>query len=307
MFLLFSTLLLCVLCQVITADSYQNNLIPYEHNYYYPDYAFNYSSPVYSTRQKRIFDEDIDLGNINIVVLLLCFFFPISWRFSILEMSFRLSFTGLIPIDQLGTYIYLRMPFRFSLPSRAKSRSSYSGLSSGRSLEEEEGHDLPSRSELYHQLENYVSRWTVAFDWLTEKILTSDWLIGRMLTSDWLIEISLTSDWSRVTGVEDGHACILRAMCEISATPLHDDGLLGINIDHLLLSWCYKLPSCCVTSLDWSQTLTQQLCQQKQFYQCSGDAINFLLTGTFTAPDQSGVDPSYFEAQAEGQVTWWIF
>ena len=74
MFLLFSTLLLCVLCQVITADSYQNNLIPYEHNYYYPDYAFNYSSPVYSTRQKRIFDEDIDLGNINIVVLVLCFF-----------------------------------------------------------------------------------------------------------------------------------------------------------------------------------------------------------------------------------------
>ena len=236
------------------------------------------------------------------------FFFPISWRFSILEMSFRLSFTGLIPIDQLGTYIYLRMPFRFSLPSRAKSRSSYSGLSSGRSLEEEEGHDLPSRSELYHQLENYVSRWTVAFDWLTEKILTSDWLIAKMLTSDWLIEISLTSDWSRVTGVEDGHACILRAMCEISATPLHDDGLLGINIDHLLLSWCYNLPkNACVTSLDWAQTLTQQLCQQKQFYQCSGDAINFLLTGTFTAPDQSGVDPSYFEAQAEGQVTWWIF
>merc|ERR1712083_274081 len=31
---------------------------------------------------------------------------------------------------------------------------------------------------------------------------------------------------SQATGA-DGHACLLRAMCEASATPLHDEGLLG--------------------------------------------------------------------------------
>ena len=31
---------------------------------------------------------------------------------------------------------------------------------------------------------------------------------------------------NRITGA-DGHSCLLRAMCETSANPLHDDGLLG--------------------------------------------------------------------------------
>merc|ERR1719474_1561411 len=38
---------------------------------------------------------------------------------------------------------------------------------------------------------------------------------------------------SQVTGA-DGHACLLRAMCEASATPLHDEGLLGDAVNFLL-------------------------------------------------------------------------
>ena len=32
----------------------------------------------------------------------------------------------------------------------------------------------------------------------------------------------------------DGHACMLRAMCEASAAPLHSDGLLGDALNLLL-------------------------------------------------------------------------
>ena len=32
----------------------------------------------------------------------------------------------------------------------------------------------------------------------------------------------------------DGHACLLRAMCEASAYPLHDEGVLGDAINFLL-------------------------------------------------------------------------
>ena len=35
---------------------------------------------------------------------------------------------------------------------------------------------------------------------------------------------------AKMTG-SDGHACLLRAMCETSATPLHDDGLIGENAE----------------------------------------------------------------------------
>jgi len=38
---------------------------------------------------------------------------------------------------------------------------------------------------------------------------------------------------SQVTGA-DGHACLLRAMCEASAAPLHDEGLLGDAVNFLL-------------------------------------------------------------------------
>ena len=41
---------------------------------------------------------------------------------------------------------------------------------------------------------------------------------------------SLEGYVARMTG-SDGHACLLRAMCETSATPLHDDGLIGENVE----------------------------------------------------------------------------
>jgi len=37
----------------------------------------------------------------------------------------------------------------------------------------------------------------------------------------------------QITGA-DGHACLLRAMCEASAAPLHDEGLLGDAVNFLL-------------------------------------------------------------------------
>ena len=126
-----------------------------------------------------------------------------------------MRFSASIPIDDLGTGIYISIPFNFDFPtSTSKLAASYG---TGRSLTSNNHHIL-SRSSLYKQLESYVSR---------------------------------------ITGVDDGHACVLRAMCETSANPLHDDGLIG-------------------------------------------DAINFLLTGSYSAP--AAEDSSYFEAQAKGQV-----
>ena len=55
-----------------------------------------------------------------------------------------------------------------------------------------------------------------------------------------------------------GRECLLRAVCETSATPLHSDGLLG-------------------------------------------DAINFLLSGSYEATTSH--DREYSEAQAQGQVS----
>ena len=34
----------------------------------------------------------------------------------------------------------------------------------------------------------------------------------------------------------DGHQCLLRAMCEASSTPLHDEGILGDAVTFLLTS-----------------------------------------------------------------------
>ena len=41
---------------------------------------------------------------------------------------------------------------------------------------------------------------------------------------------------SQVTGA-DGHACLLRAMCEASSTPLHDEGILGDAVNFLLTAY----------------------------------------------------------------------
>ena len=79
---------------------------------------------------------------------------------------------------------------------------------------------------------------------------------------------------NRITGA-DGHSCLLRAMCETSATPLHDDGILG-------------------------KMMSEDMNLSSQMF--PGDAINFLMTGSFSVADSLSSDKSYFEAQAKGQV-----
>ena len=89
------------------------------------------------------------------------------------------------------------MPFGFSLPSTAATKSDYG---SGRSLTG----GGPSRVKMYKHLENYVAQMTGS----------------------------------------DGHTCLLRAMCETSATPLHDDGLIGLFLNLTLHdSVKYYLPT----------------------------------------------------------------
>ena len=62
MFIILPLVLFLSLSKIISSSTiYDNSLSNSIDNYYYPDYVFNYSSPVYSTRQKRIFDEEIDL------------------------------------------------------------------------------------------------------------------------------------------------------------------------------------------------------------------------------------------------------
>ena len=75
---------------------------------------------------------------------------------------------------------------------------------------------------------------------------------------------------------KDGHSCLLRAMCEASANPQHDDGILG-------------KPGTPVSVGVICDTL--------------GDLTNFLLTGSYSAPDQNSEEGRpYLEAQAVGQV-----
>ena len=80
----------------------------------------------------------------------------------------------------------------------------------------------------------------------------------------------------------DGHSCLLRAMCEVSANPGHDDGLMGKEDkrgDVLTRGTIPLLP---------------------------GDITNFLLTGSYSAADQSSEEGRpYLRAQAEGQVRLW--
>ena len=97
-----------------------------------------------------------------------------------MSVSFDLS----IPLTDLGSAVYVYVPFSFSFPtSSATDKSNYG---TGRSL----NGAGPSRGLMYQHMENYVAQMTGS----------------------------------------DGHKCLLRAMCETSATPLHDDGLIGSHI-----------------------------------------------------------------------------
>ena len=105
-----------------------------------------------------------------------------------------MTFDASIPLPDLNSAVYIAIPFRFSYP---QARQSSVSASSGRSFSES---DLGSvggqspRSALYSGLENTVAHFTGA----------------------------------------DGHSCLLRAMCEASSTPLHDEGLIGDAITFLL-------------------------------------------------------------------------
>ena len=84
---------------------------------------------------------------------------------------------------------------------------------------EVQGRNIQERSTIYTKLEtvskgcckSLINLFLVLRIWVT--------LIVQMLGS-----ISAT----------DGHACMLRAMCEASAAPLHSDGLLGDALNLLL-------------------------------------------------------------------------
>ena len=104
----------------------------------------------------------------------------------LLEMTASLSFDASIPITDLGTTLYLSMPFYFTFPTTQKA-------STGRSLSGAVGTE-GMRSTIYKGVEKYVSH---------------------------------------ITGA-DGHTCLLRAMCEASSIPLHDEGIIGDAVTFLL-------------------------------------------------------------------------
>ena len=93
-----------------------------------------------------------------------------------------------VPIADLGTALFLSMPFIFSFPTSSPARSG-----TGRSLEGPSG-SQGMRSTLYRGVEKYMGH---------------------------------------ITGA-DGHSCLLRAMCEASSTPLHDEGIIGDAVTFLL-------------------------------------------------------------------------
>ena len=97
-----------------------------------------------------------------------------------------LSFDASIPIADLGTSLYLSMPFVFSFPTTQKSGT-------GRSLEGSSGSE-GMRTALYKGVEKYMGH---------------------------------------ITGA-DGQSCLLRAMCEASSIPLHDEGIIGDAVTFLL-------------------------------------------------------------------------
>ena len=97
-----------------------------------------------------------------------------------------LSFDASIPIADLGTALYLSMPFVFSFPTTHKSGT-------GRSLDGVGG-SQGMRSTLYRGVEKYMGH---------------------------------------ITGA-DGQSCLLRAMCEASSIPLHDEGIIGDAVTFLL-------------------------------------------------------------------------
>ena len=96
--------------------------------------------------------------------------------------------SGRIPLTDLNTAVSLSVPFYFDFPVQSERGSTdYFGFSSYGTGRSFSAGAETGRVKMYKEVETYVNR---------------------------------------VTGA-DGHSCLLRAMCETSANPLHDDGLLG--------------------------------------------------------------------------------
>ena len=106
----------------------------------------------------------------------------------LLTATAGINFDASIPIPDLGTSIYVSMPFRFTFPSTTDRTST------GRSLSGLVGGSGGVRSTIYKGVEKYMGHLTGA----------------------------------------DGQACLLRAMCEASSIPLHDEGLIGDAVTFLL-------------------------------------------------------------------------
>ena len=102
-----------------------------------------------------------------------------------------------IPVPDLNTQVFIYVPLRYSFPS--SSRKSEAGSGSGTGFVS--GRSFSSviespRASMYKSIEGYIAQ------------------ITRM----------------------DGHACLLRAMCEASAYPLHDEGIVGDAFNFFLLT-----------------------------------------------------------------------
>ena len=141
-----------------------------------------------------------------------------------------------IPLTQFGTSMSISIPLYVPFTSQSSLRKRSIDDDDDDDKYYEEPRSLSTRLGMYKEMEGYV-----------DKIFK-----------------------------KDGHSCLLRAMCEASANPQHDDGILGKTGTPVSVGVI-------------SDTL--------------GDLTNFLLTGSYSAPDQNSEEGRpYLEAQAVGQV-----
>ena len=150
-----------------------------------------------------------------------------------------------IPIPDADTSIYISVPYYYDFAAAGAARR-------GRSLA---GGDS-ARSGLYRQLEGYLAQ-----------VLQCH---GRRVEGG---DCGVQVVGARAPGA-GGHDCLLRAMCEASAAPLHQEVCPHRTDDALMYS---------------EQGLL-------------GDAVNFLLTANYAGYEKDDRFQSYRAAQSRGQV-----
>ena len=122
-------------------------------------------------------------------------------------MSASISFSGTIPLVPLNTAIYMSLPLYFRYPSARED-------SPASTIIDDDGVFIP------------LGRRKRSLD------DTSLEAVGDQSPRS-AIYSGLESGVALLTGA-DGHSCLLRAMCEASSTPRHDEGLIGDAITFLL-------------------------------------------------------------------------